>query len=499
MPTIIDSLIVELGLNPDDYKRSWKDVEQFDQQAQKKRDTVNKKNDAEQRERARKLKLEEQDRKKSIDGTTGAIANLGRTLIGAVIGFETIKGGLEYLSHMNEALAAKGRTATRLGVDPAALDTWGKAAELAGGKAEDVTATVSELVKEFQQLKTVGGTPGPLLTLLQQFSVPYRDLKGNLLDIGTIFRGLSARVAGLDEQTRSATLARGGIAEGLINLFNESLEKQKEELDIAQKLVIADLARVKAAEDLERVKAEAAGRRDKLGAKIGDFVRPIEQTIIEGSGELSESLVNGTFGRDLGKIISFIFSQKPKSLAAKNNNPGNIKALPGQRSDINGFRIFATAAEGLEAMQGNVERKLKRGNDTISKLITAYEGTDAMKHPADTEAYIARVAKSLGKDRNAKLTAADIPALITAMSAQEAGVSDRQLRAITPNGATPSLPPRTGSNGTGAGGAGGGTVNVRVDQITVNSSRADPAAVADQAADAIQRKVTVAQANAGQS
>jgi len=42
-------------------------------------------------------------------------------------------------------------------------------------------------------------------------------------------------------------------------------------------------------------------------------------------------------------------------------------------------------------------------------------------------------------------------------------------------------------------------VNVRVDQITVNSSRADPAAVADQAADAIQRKVTVAQANAGQS
>jgi hypothetical protein len=527
MPTIIDALIVTLGLDPSDFKRGTKEAEQVGDQAQKKRDTVNKKNDKEQRERARQLKLEEQERKKQIDVTTGAIKNLGATLAGAVLGFEGIKGGIDYLANLNTGQAALGRTASRLGIDPVVLDTWGKAVQLAGGKAEDATQTIADLVKQFQELKVKGGAPGPLLTLLQQFNVPFRDAKGNLLGIDSIFKGLSARLAGMDEQTRSATLARAGVTQGLIDLFNETQTKQKQELADALANVIATRAATAAAEDLKRQWDGVQQSVAKVGQKILTAVTPATKDALsaiqkatggdiaganrsagdalldvgEVYAKLGEKIYGGIYnlnkqaGGALIDAVSDLVSSKPGARSTRNNNPGNIKAVGDQSRDAQGFRIFATMADGLAAMRALVSKRIAEGNDTISKLITRYEGSDSVNRPKETAAYIAKVEKLTGKDRNAKLTKGDLDNLLAAMIRDEAGLP---AGARTPSGATPSLPSRSPSSGAAAPTA-GNTTNVQVDQITVNSSAADPAQVAAATAAALQRKVTMAQANAGQS
>ena len=523
MPTIIDALLVTLNLDPAGFKKGTREAEQVADAADKKRDNVNKKGDKEQRERARKLKLEEEERKKLLDKTTGSIADLGRTLAGAVLGFEGIKGGINYLANMNANQAALGRTASRLGIDPSALNIWGKAVELAGGKAEDAGQTIADLVKQFQQLKTVGGTPGPLLTLLQQFSVPYRDLKGNLLDISTIFKNLSAKMAGMDEQTRSATLARAGVSQGLIDLFNETQAKQQQEIAAAVQFNNVTRQGVQAAEDLKRQFDGTVQSVDKLGQRMLKVVTPATKDALSaiqkgasgdtrgaGDAAMSAALDVGDIytkwakwiyspigGDKLIDAIGALFEDAPNSRAARNNNPGNIKAVGNQPKDAQGFRIFASQEEGAQAMQANIARKLAKGNDTIKKLIEAYEGTDTRDDPKATAAYIARVQKSTGiGDR--QITEADLPSIMAAMVRQESGLMDSQHAARTPNGATPGIASGTVNRGT-AGASAAPVTNVTIENQNINAPSADPNAVANQVGEATARKITMAQANGGQS
>ena len=93
---------------------------------------------------------------------------------------------------------------------------------------------------------------------------------------------------------------------------------------------------------------------------------------------------------------------------------------------------------------------------------------------------------------NVGMTAADLPALLNAMTAVESGLPDSAVRRNA--GPTPSASARGSVDRTG-----GNVTNVTVGKIEVTSSRADPAAVADQVAGAIQRKASVAQANTGQT
>jgi hypothetical protein len=189
-----------------------------------------------------------------------------------------------------------------------------------------------------------------------------------------------------------------------------------------------------------------------------------------------------------------LVTPKAGSVAARNNNPGNIKAVGDQARDAQGFRIFATLAEGQAAMRGTIERKIDKGYDTIAKLITAYEGTDAKKDPHATAAYIDRVTKLTGKGMSDKLNAADIAAVINAMTIVESALPNSAMRG-PPSGATPGIGGNTNNTSTAST---NNTTTVSA-PITINPpAGADPTAIASQTVSALSRKIAVAQANTGQ-
>ena len=85
-------------------------------------------------------------------------------------------------------------------------------------------------------------------------------------------------------------------------------------------------------------------------------------------------------------------------LAVQNNNPGNVKprrdgTLWHGQTDINkGFAVFDTDADGIRAMAHTITHKMKLGNNTITKLIIAYDTNDP--------AYISHVSNESGHDAN---------------------------------------------------------------------------------------------------
>lgn len=111
---------------------------------------------------------------------------------------------------------------------------------------------------------------------------------------------------------------------------------------------------------------------------------------------------------------------KPGSVAARNNNPGNLRAW-GNRPVVNGFAQFETAAEGWAALRRQVELNIARGL-TLQEFFGGKTGVYSGYAPA--------------QDNNR-------PAEYARFVAQQAGVSDNvPLNNLT----APSSPPSAESN-----------------------------------------------------
>jgi hypothetical protein len=539
MPTVIDALVVQLELDTTDYKRSWRDVDSIDAEGTAKRDRVNKKNDKEERERARVEKQNALDRKKRTDDITGSVATLGRTLAATFLGFESAAGLTKFFAGLTTNEASLGRTATKLGIGADALNIYGKAVEYAGGKTEDVISTFAKLAQE-KTFKDLRGEIGPLLQLLQQKGVNYEDRNGKLRDMGAILDDLSKKTRNMSNAERAAMFSQAGIADGVINRMLEEQALQDSQLAKAREFNRINNQNVKDSEDMVekwREMTDAIGKagtaaRDTLKPAINDTLDAVTKLasgdvmganqsagnaildvgklyedyaikIYKGQANLVSQAIDYWFGGssngggggsargtiDRSRIADDLVAPKAGSLAARNNNPGNLEDRNGK------FRVFATLAEGQAAMRADLEAKMGKGFETINSIITRYEGTDGKKDPYALAAYITRASALTGKGANEKLTAADIPALMNAMTVVESGLPNSAMRGPQ-SGATPGLVNRAGSSAPAAGAS--NTTTVTVGKIEVNSPNADGAQVANATGDALQRKISVAQANAGQ-
>jgi hypothetical protein len=517
--TIIDALVVQLELDTSDYKRSWKDAEDIEGAAAAKRDKVNKKNDKEEKERARVEKQNALDRKKHTDEFTGSITTLGKALAATFLGFEGASGFMNFLAGLNTSQAELGRNSTKIGVSAKAMNDYGKAVELAGGKASDATETFAKLAHE-KSAKDMKGDIGPLLQLLQQKGVAYEDANGKLLDMGKIFDDLSKKTQNMKDEDRHFLFAQAGIAEGVINRMLEEVKLQDDQLQKARQMNAVTDESTKKAEELKTALEGVAQARDRVGNAILETVSAPTKGFLDrvtellgGPAQSAQSKRDQWGGASADdrmranreKYGNLALDEAraraaggvplaPGSRAARNNNPGNIKAVGGQASDAQGFRIFATLAEGQAAMRANLERKIQQGDDTIAKLITKYEGTDAQKDPSATAAYIERVSKLTGKGMGDKITAADLQKVIDAMTVVEGGLPNAAMRG-PPSGATPGV----GSNTNNSSTASTNNTTTVTAPITINPpAGADPTAIANLTASALTRKIAVAQANTGQ-
>jgi hypothetical protein len=106
----------------------------------------------------------------------------------------------------------------------------------------------------------------------------------------------------------------------------------------------------------------------------------------------------------------------------KNNNPGNIRWNPKIKGVIGksekGFAIFSNKYAGLNAMENLLKGYLKKGFNTIEKILYRYAP------PSDnnqTENYIQFVSKRSGIGRTEILKADQVASIIPGMVKMETG------------------------------------------------------------------------------
>lgn len=552
--TIIDSLLVTLGLDPKNFNKG--------------RDQVERDND----------KLRDKTKKQGDEIGT-ALANLGKQAAGLFLGFETAKGALSWFVGLNTSAANLGRFSKNVGESVHEVNAWDNAVELAGGTAKEAEGDLLSLSNSITALRATGEV-SPLVLLLQRMNVSLYDAQGHVRKLTDIYKDLGDKLRAYN-RADAFNLARGaGVSESTFNLIRAEADERQRMLDIGERNAALDAQRTDDAAEFQREWRDITQQITAAGYEIEHAVSPALKAVfgemkdINGEGDILKTFIrllasgaivvksiflqvgdaiggiaaaigavaHGNFREawnilndqsahakqqqeQAGAAINDAFEDAPARRRAaepastepprsggtpatmrglRNNNPGNLRyaGQTGATADAQGFAVFPSLAAGIQAANRQLDLYAARGVNTIGEIVKRW----APSSENDTGAYVGRLTKTLGIGADQQLTPADRQRLLQALFNQ--GEGNRVAPAATANalgaqnaaatarfaaaGAQPS--PATGGSGAAA-----GSTTVDIGQIVVHTQATDAQGVAAEIPGALKRKGVVAQADAGMS
>lgn len=539
--TVVDQLIVTLGLDPTQFKKG-------------------------QKEAAKALLNAKDDTKK-------AGSEMGRALDEAAIkatkfflSFEAATKIAGWLGQLTDAAANMSLLSRRTGESVHELDVFSRAVKISGGSAEEALGLVNSLTQEMTAAQA-GGALSPFLQTAQAIGVAWRDANGQLRPAIDVIKDVGRAAAQNGPQIGAMLLGRAGVSGGVGDFLLRQRSEQEAILKQAQEQSVLDDKKAKDADELRKTWNSIKDAIDAIGFKLATTIGPILadaakstidmlnrlandataltalheiqvafraiydviKLIIDGWTQLV-NLVSGTkFGGAFGKFVDRKLGMfnagaellrryaehgnldpdapaasgatgtpnDPRTRGLRNNNPGNLR-LPGGQHDKDGFSVFPDLATGEREAAKQIQRYAARGIQSVEGIVSTYA---PRKDHNDTESYINTVAKKLGVDRSATLSPDMMAQLLAAMFRVESGPGAPGVAQISSVlgaqrfgqvGPTP-----TGTVSTG--GKSAATNVTEIGSITVYTQATDANAIAHSLRGAIVRKNLAAQADGGQS
>lgn len=494
--TVIDSLIVTLGLDPKDFKKGEKEAAAA---------LVDLKNNAKEAGDAVA---------KSADKGGESLMAFGKKVAVVAAIVKTLKFVVGVVTDTADSVYDLSNASRQLGESARNLRNFENVAEMMGGTAEGARKSIQGLKQALFDVK-FNGQWSQQLTQISRLGVKVmgaggrpREFKDVYLDTAAALQNniatgkmtesdalMFAQQAGFDPGlARSMVGGRDAASMALAQQekrYQVSGADEKAAAGVTQSITSAgqayESAKVRtlvgasgkaigiahAGEGLANAGGELT--QGNLSAAY-DAWREGMSDVSQGLGDLADSAKGAAGGirewaqRVAGHTVSDI-----------HNNPGNL-------TDGNGnFRTFATREEGLAAAGRQLDLYRGRGNNTLRGMLTKWNPPNAKGNsPANLAAYIADVSKQTGINPDAATTSGDNAMILSAIANHEgsefkydaAGVADAlslQREAM-------------GSRG------GGGDTKVDIGEINVHTAATDANGIAGSLVDATRRKFTAAQA-----
>ena len=232
MATVIDSLVVELGLDPAKFSAGLK---------QTMTDLA-------------KAKSGAQDTAKEMQFQGGKASEFFSMLTTKALGFAAVfMGGMglkQFAEHMTESDAAVSRFGRAFSQSGAAVNKWIQMARLAGGTSEDVTQSFGQFADAIQAWQHGLGDPmlQNLISKLQQAGGAVIPLKGSIDEVFTAISDDLRKVAERSPAEANWFARQMGLTPGMVNLLLQDVRKiaaevpglpTKESLENSEKLLAA--------------------------------------------------------------------------------------------------------------------------------------------------------------------------------------------------------------------------------------------------------------------
>ena len=253
MPNVIDTLVVELSLDPAKFTAAQQQAINLAKQA-----VVAHQQAAEQIEAAGK-RLE------------NFYAGLKREALGFVAAFFGARGIKEFVEYITKADAALGRAAHTLDMSATELSAWQGVSRATGGTAESMTGSLQGLTDQIQRGLATGQW-GSMLQVFSRFGINLRDSNGQLKTSGQLLLDLNAVFSRMDPARARAILQMLGMDPSTINVILMNRSALLELYSAQQTNAAASEADVQAAGQLQKLWNEAATAAENLGRKIMTWI-----------------------------------------------------------------------------------------------------------------------------------------------------------------------------------------------------------------------------------
>lgn len=260
MATIIDTLIVKLGLDSSGFSSGKGKV-----------DKGLKETSAEANKAGVSLKKAGKD---GADGFNTAAVSVGKFL--AVIGGTVaIK---RFIEQTIESSAALDRLSKNLQENVSTISAWANAAEIAGGTAEGLTGTMDMLSKSQTELMLTGQSS--LIPYFSALGVALADVNGKARPANDILLDLSDRFSRMDRTTANNMGRMMGIDPGTMNLLLKG--RREVELMIARQKEYAALTKQQGEEATRLREAMVKGRQqfEAFGRELLSTITPALEKLL---------------------------------------------------------------------------------------------------------------------------------------------------------------------------------------------------------------------------
>jgi hypothetical protein len=485
MPTVIDSLVLVLGM----------DASKFSKEQKAALDNLRR-----TEEEARRLGNSVEAQGKKLNAFFGGLKREAVALTAAFFGGRGVK---EFFTYITNVDAATGRLAKTLGISTQDLSAWQGVATQTGGTAESMAGSMQGLSGAIQHFLLTG--EGGFLPLLNTLNISLFDHDKKLKTTSQLYFELARAVQGMDPARARALLAPlPGMNEETINMLLLGEKALRNLYDAQVRLGLISRQDDDAATELQGAWYRASQAATSLGRAIVSFLSPALVQVLKAFEALfvglrtmkaetkPDSLMGRLFNRFVANPNAGGAAPKPSSSQSPAGTEAYIRKAATARGIDPDVAVAVARSEGLGAYTGDQGSSfgpfqlhyggVVRGGNAVPGLgdeFTKKTGLDA-RDPSTVQAQI------------------DFALDEAKRSGWGAWHGWRGLPRAGLPGAPPSAASIAQAGGPGRGDTNTTTSTTNVGTVIVNTQATDADGVARDIGPALRRASLAGQANAGQ-
>lgn len=265
--SVIDSLIVELALDPSKFTRGQREA--LDQLRKFEDQSVRSGNEIERRG-------------KRMTELLGSFRREFLSTLGVFLGGRSAKEALNYMTSLD---AATGRLAHSMAMNVTELSAWQGAIKQAGGNAEGASAALSGLSSEVSRFLLTGQTS--MLPVLSRLNISLYDQNRNLKTASQLWLDIAGAVEGMDPRQATAFLQMiPGANESMIQFALRGREAMQAYIEAARQAGTTTQQSAEIAENYVRVTNSLSTAADNLLRVLTVLIGPAVTSVLDKLGKL---------------------------------------------------------------------------------------------------------------------------------------------------------------------------------------------------------------------
>ncbi|HDS3051631.1 TPA: hypothetical protein QIE23_000937 [Morganella morganii subsp. morganii] len=271
MATIIDALIVSLRLDNSGFSNEAKKSTAENNKLSASVENVTNAS-ADLTITIKNLGNETKKATKKQDDFTKSV-NEGVKAVGALFSAILVSSGLaKLISEVNRANDQLYFLSKNLGMSATEIKKWQNMAEMSGGSADGMAASMSNLSKSLWDLVTIGDSS--VLPYFNALNVGVVDSGGKLRDLDAILLDVADSLSGMSRPQAYNIAKNMGFDEGTINTLLQGRDAMQEMLDTQRGLVISSEEELEISRQLNKQNAQVRQGWEGLKTLLANYLMP---------------------------------------------------------------------------------------------------------------------------------------------------------------------------------------------------------------------------------